>query len=216
MLDIETKGTSKRAVVLSVGAVAFTDYGFLNEYPKTEPAVFYGQVPWDDPTQSDRVVDDATMQWWDGQYEAKRILQAPDSAQRKWVYPDLRSLLLALSEFVVAEKNDAGRIISKGIDFDVGILSEAYYEHKLPVPWKFWHTRCMRGWMDACVAFGLSPHLAMGIYGGNPGLKHHAADDAVWQTMIYVRYNHQIWRERHKNAQTQLDLDGGPNLMAAP
>lgn len=215
-VDIETKSIDKNSFIISIGAVAFDDDGFLSDYEKTNPEAFYGQVPWDDPTQSDRAVDQGTLEWWSNQREALQILQSPNDQQRMWLYPGIRELLEAFAAFVKMHKTAGGRLICKGVDFDVAILSQAMRRYGVEEGWKYNHTRCMRGWLDACYAVGISPHLHMGIQGGNPGIKHHAADDAIWQTMIYVRYNHALWKLQHKTAQQGLLFDGGPVMMTAP
>ena len=218
MFDIETKGTGVNSFILSIGAVAFDDDGFLSGYDKTNPVAWYGQVPWNDPSQSERDVDPETMTWWDSQREPLQILQTPDSAQAEWVYPGIEDLLEAFSAFVKAHKTSGGRMICKGSDFDIAIVRSAMRYFRVEPSWKYNHTRCMRGWLDACYAVGISPHLHLGFQGGNPGIKHHAADDAIWQTMLYVRYNHKLWQVAHKSAQQSLPLDttNGPGLMAAP
>src|SRR6266404_4815103 len=175
MIDMETKGTGVNSFILSIGAVAFDDDGFLNEYEKTEPVAFYGQVPWDDPSQVERETDQATLEWWSQQGEPMKILQSPNAEQAEWVYPGIEELLTAFAEFVKLHKNDAGRLISKGTDFDIAILRSAMRAFNVGLPWKYNHTRCMRGWMDACTSAGISKHLHMGFHGGNPGIKHHAA-----------------------------------------
>lgn len=211
-VDIETKGTNKDSFVLSIGAVGFDDDGFLNTYEKTRPEVFYGQVPWNDITQLERVVDPGTLDWWTQQGPALQCLQSPDERQRQWCYPGLQEALESFNTFVTEQKTQGGRIICKGVDFDVAILSQAMAFFGITPAWKYNHTRCMRGWLDACYAVGLSQYLANGIAGGNPGIKHHAADDAIWQTMVYVRYNHELWKIRHKGAQQTLftEADGRP------
>jgi hypothetical protein len=215
-VDIETKSTDKNAFILAIGAVAFDDDGFLNAYEKTNPVAFYGQVPWDDPTQSDRAVSQDTLAWWAQQGEALQVLQRPLPHQAEWCYPGIVELLEGFAQFVQSQKTAGGRIVCKGVDFDVAILSQAMRHYNVPEPWKYNHTRCMRGWMDAAVAAGISPHLHMGIHGGNPGIKHHAADDAIWQTMIYVRYNHELWKIKHKSAQTGLFDAPVPTGAAQP
>jgi hypothetical protein len=208
VFDIETKGTSVNSFILSIGAVSILDDGFLNDYEKTEPVAFYGQVPWDDPTQAERTIDSATLDWWAHQGQALQILQSPRDAQTEWVYPCITPLLEAFSAFVKEQMTNGGRLICKGSDFDVAIVRSAMEAFSVEPSWKYNHTRCLRGFMDACYAVGCSKFLSQGIQGGNPGIKHHAADDAIWQAMVYVRYNHELWKIANKSAQRDLFTDG--------
>lgn len=216
MVDIETLSTNKRALIQSIGAVALDDDGFLKDYEKVNPAVFYGQVPWRDmgQLQIGRHIDHDTQQWWSTQGAALQVLQNPDMQQQQFVYPGLRELLGAFAEFVGAELKLGGKMMSKGIDFDLAIVESAYTDLGLKMPWKYNQTRCMRGYTDAAVAAGISQHLHMGVFGGNV-MAHHAAEDAIFQTKVYIRYAHELWKIRHKGAQQGL-FDGGPTLEAAP
>lgn len=205
MVDIETLGTNKRSVIQSIGAVAFDDDGFLNDYEKIRPTVWYGQVPWRDPSQINlgRIVDSGTLEWWDQQGKALQILRNPQYQELQWVYPGLAPMLTEFSRFVKAEMHDGGKMLSKGIDFDLAIIETGFTDLGLPLPWRYNQTRCLRGFTDAAVAAGISQHIHMGVFGGN-AMKHHAAEDAIFQTKVYLRYNHELWKIRHKSAQVDL------------
>lgn len=217
MVDIETKGTSVNSFILAIGAVSILDDGFLNEYEKTDPVTFYGQVPWNDPTQTERVVDAGTMDWWEKQGQALQILRSPDEAQQLWVYPCITPLLEAFSAFCREQITMGGKLMCQGTDFDIAILRSAMDAYGVEQGWRYNQTRCLRGFLDACYAVGCSRHLDQGIQGGNPGIKHHAADDAIWQAMIYTRYNHELWKIANKSAQKELFSDGlfAPRVAAA-
>lgn len=212
MIDLETKATSKRPVILSIGAVGFDDDGFLNSYDKARPTVFYAQLPWKDDSQAGRDVDPSTMEWWQNTAgrTALQILKHPSPQQAQWIYPGLKDALIALAEFIRAEKNEAGRVITKGIDFDLAILEQAYYEYKMELPWKYWHSRCLRAWFEALHLFGVSPAIATGMKGQHSGIAHHAADDAILQTKTYICYNHTAWKIMSKTAQRGFDFDAEP------
>jgi hypothetical protein len=215
MVDLETKSTSVNAFILSIGAVSILDDGFLSGYDLAEPVTFYGQVPWNDPTQAERSVDASTLDWWSHQGQSLTILQSPNEQQREWVYPCIKPLLEGFSAFCREQIAGGGKLMSKGTDFDIAILRSAMDEYDVEQGWHYNKTRCMRGFLDAAYAAGASRHLDQGIYGGNPGIKHHAADDAIWQAMIYVRYHHELWKIMHKSAQKDLFTDGVMPTRAA-
>ena len=208
-IDIETKGTDKNSFVLAIGACAFDDSGFNKNIDKCKVAVFYGQVPWDDPAQAERVVDASTLQCWDGQAEARRLLQSPNSQEIVYQYKGLVPLLEAYLMFVREERSKDGKIIAQGTDFDCAILDQAikYFDLEVSKSWKFWDHQCLRAFADAAHRAGVSQIRATIPVGDKKKfVKHHAADDAMQQAAKYQAYSHELWKLSQRTAQKGLEF----------
>lgn len=216
MTDIETKGTDPNSFILSIGAVAFDDNGFLRTYEKTRPEVFYGQVDWNDPTQEGRVIDSSTLDWWETQHKAKRILQNPIGHEEgRFVYPaGLKHLLTEFNAFVKAERAMGGFIIARPATFDLVIIKQAMKFFGITPSWTFRNERCMTGVMEAAWRAGVSRTWSVPVPSHTEHLAHHAGDDAIWQTALWVFYNHALWKLGTKNAQQTIFDE--PQPLAAP
>jgi exodeoxyribonuclease VIII len=148
MVDIETLDTNLSAVILSIGAVTMH---------REDQQTFYGEYNPD--TQSGRTQSQSTLAWW-----AQQTIQQPKG---------VINLYTGLEEFSYwLHSLRAEPIIwCKGTDFDTVILSNAYQQYKLPVPWKYNNVRDMRTLKK------LHPQLN---YLTNP-VPHHALQDAINQ-----------------------------------
>lgn len=129
-LDLETLGTRAGSVIVSIGAVAFAKgAGIQSE--------FYAVPSIKDQLDRGMSIDASTLQWWLRQSEEARAVfkepaQPPESA---------------LSDFTCWVEGLCGkeaRIWGNGSDFDNALLAAMYHAYEMPVPWKFWNSRCLR------------------------------------------------------------------------
>lgn len=167
MLDLETQDSSKTAVIISIGAVAFNpntgEFGerfSVNVDPETCLAVGL--------TRSD-----STMKWWSAQSQA---------AQDSWkVNPiSIQDALKSFSEFM--GRNGLKIVWGNGSDFDNVILGNAYDAAKMPLPWRYSNNRCFRTMKGE---FSVPEPTRMGTH-------HNGLDDAVhqakWLVEIYKKF----------------------------
>lgn len=115
MIDIETFDTIPTAVILSIGAVAMD----MESLSIIHAQVFYQEI---NKNQPNRTTSLATMDWWleRGNCPCKGTAHLPQALK------DLANWLPEDAE-----------IWCKGTDFDTQILSNAYVQHSLFVPWKY-------------------------------------------------------------------------------
>ena len=119
MADIESLDVIPTAVIISIGAVTISG---LSES-------FYLEV--DRHSQTTRTVSQATLTWWAMQSNM------PTGGS------SIISSLCAFSDWI----KSFGRepiIWCKGTDFDVAILTNAYKQYDIPVPWKYNNIRDCR------------------------------------------------------------------------
>lgn len=128
MLDLETLGNGNEAVILSIGAVKFTNKELLDRFhvaidPETCQA--FGLK-----------VDASTVMWWlDGDRQSAR------EALLEHTQIDLASALRGFAEWV---GNESTPIWGNGSTFDNVILRNAYQACGMEYPIKFWHDWCYR------------------------------------------------------------------------
>lgn len=169
MLDLETYAVSPRALVLSVGAVAFS-FNDAGLDQKSYRAVLDRR---EQAVRLKRDVDAATMRWWE-QQAPEALFNEPQVPVRQ-VLDELRGFV---AEHTVGEA--AVRPWSNGADFDLVILGTLYHEVELQRPWRYYQQRCFRTLM------GLFPReykYAVKHVPRNP-LKHDALADAEWQARV--------------------------------
>jgi exodeoxyribonuclease VIII len=163
MVDLETLGTVPGSVILSIGARAFdVDRGLLG------PG-FYRVVNTVSCEAIGLTRDRDTEWWWAKQHpEAKTVLthaMADDA-------PTIQEALTAFNAWMATVK---GRHVwGKGSDFDNALLAVAYRRCELPMPWKFWDSRCHR------TLVSLFPDIKEPK---RTGTYHNALDDATTQAM---------------------------------
>lgn len=160
MLDIETYGTTPDSVIRSIGCVAFSPQGIVDE--------FYRVLSED---QSGRVIQKETYNWWKSQPEEA---QAAFRVENK---ETLQEALLLLSEFISGASRGYSNTVSGvwgcGSDFDNVIVAHAYRQLGIDMPWKFWENRCYRTMKS------LAPKLKI----QRQGVFHNALDDAKSQAL---------------------------------
>ena len=127
MIDFETLGLRPDCVVLSVGLCAL---------PYQEPGstvTFYEEADW--TKQPHRVIDEATLAWWNTQ----PIGLMPNSSQLLSQVVDRldRQLNNLASDYELF-------IWANGTDFDIPILYNLYDTHGLKPVWKYSNVRDFR------------------------------------------------------------------------
>lgn len=160
MIDLETLGTHSDSVILSIGAVKFD----LNS-DRLDDQAFHAMISIDSCQAAGRTISEATLMWWFNQsLEAQTIFAGPKE-----------SLEAALEELTVWFDGDSRKVWSKGADFDLPMLCDAYHHFGWDAPWKFFNTRCVRTYQNLPCAKGISVANA---------LKHDALQDAIAQTRL--------------------------------
>jgi len=161
MFDCETLATTADAVILSVGAVKFD-----LESGQLDDAGFYAAISIEDSLAHGRRISESTLCWWLGQSkEAQAVFREPKQG--------LEEVLCNLVEWL---GHDRRRPWSNGADFDLPMLSHAFTQFRMDVPWQFWNARCVRTYRSLPAASSV------------PGFKndHNALRDAVNQA-VYVQ-----------------------------
>lgn len=131
MVDIETNGTERDSVILSIGAVAFhkTSYGktcgSFNVNVTKASCEYRGLTSYLD-----------TVEWWKGSDK-----KAAFDFISKNAY-DVRDVLRNFFEFIKGQDFDS--IWAKSPSFDLEIIKNAAEACNMKVPWKFWQERDVR------------------------------------------------------------------------
>lgn len=143
MIDLETLSTQHNAHILSVGACVFDSSGVY-------PEEFYHKI---DPTvaQAGRHVSKDTMAWWDKQDEVAR---EEAFSGRELLIDILTGLSRWIKQIELSHPMrdmETGKITypevflwSKGAQFDLCILNDAYGYRGIETPWNFWNEMCFR------------------------------------------------------------------------
>jgi exodeoxyribonuclease VIII len=155
MVDLETLGNSSNSVIISLGAVAFTDKGKILD-------MFYRRVDPQSCVNAGLAVDVSTVLWWMKQSDAARA----EFESKGDALPDV---LGAFTQWIP----DDACLWGNGATFDNVILTNAYKAVGRKTPWPFWGDRCFR------TVKALYPHIAPPPF---KGAKHNALSDAQHQT----------------------------------
>jgi len=166
MIDLETLSTEPNAAILSIAAKPF-----LHSEPRE---TFYMRL---DPLQYDAYspaysVCQDTINWWDKQHPAAR----------REVFGGTESILTAMTAFSFYCISLDAQIIpwSKGSDFDLPILANAFDQCNIPIPWKYDDHRCFRT-LDKLMSKNWPTEPFKGT-------KHSALDDAIHQAELAQKY----------------------------
>lgn len=126
MHDLETLSLKPNAVIVSLGAVIFTADGTLD--------TFYQPISIHQPG---RHMDHSTITWWMGQpLEAREVFFERDRGSLFTVLSMYRTFLL--------DNGIDGGVWANGPDFDNVVLTDAYQQNDITVPWKYSQSRCFR------------------------------------------------------------------------
>lgn len=167
MIDLETLGTQPGSVILSVGAVVFD--------PSKPPESCLGDelylvINRGSCEALNMEVNKETLGWWSKQSaEARKVLDEAEATDIT-----LRDALRRLSRFIP----EGAKIWSNGANFDQPLLDVAYTRAQLPLPWKYWNSRCYRT--------VLSMYPREKEVRPATVLAHNALEDAKWQAKHMV------------------------------
>ncbi len=168
MLDIETLSTDPHAVVLSIGAVAFSVQDGL------APIQFYGVASLDD--QSGRTINPDTVSWW-----MQQVRENPDAGD---VFDGPRepvsSVIERLTQFITRFLTPDGGVWANGPDFDCVILRTLYEELGIKLPWRHSQHRCVRTMKS------LARSLNMEVVVAENMCAHNALADAEYQARYII------------------------------
>lgn len=164
-IDLETMATKPGAAIVSIGAVLFDP-----RYGKISSNTFYEELDWEG---QGRLIDPGTAEWWGRQSPTAKT--ALDGLE------DLPETLTALAKWLPKDC----RVWGNGPLFDMGILENAYDQHNLEVPWKFWNVRCCRTIKD------LYESSRGGYDKKAGGTLHNALDDAKFE----AQYITEMWNK---------------------
>ena len=163
MVDIETLGTSKNSVILSIGAVQFSDKGVEKK--------FYVQVDPTSCTDWGLQIDARTVMWWlDQSDEARKALSSGKG----------EALDVALDMLIGAFKWKDATVWANGIDFDFTLLEEAMKATGRAAPWAYWSK------MDFRTVKNLAPRAIYDACKVDNTVKHNALADATAQAATLV------------------------------
>lgn len=168
MLDIETLGTNCNSVILSVAAIPFNiDSGEI----KRELS-FYEKIDIDSCLQAGLQVDGATIYWWLRNSDEAR-------AQIEEGKRPLSEALFMLSNWLDGIRKMSGsravQVWSNGLTFDVPILSNAYKNLYMSVPWDYHDTRDVRTYVS------IFPEIRKDVEEKRERVAHHPIDDCLLQ-----------------------------------
>lgn len=161
MLDLETLGTGRDAVILSIGAARFDPNGW-DVVDSFEVHI--------DPIQSQalgRTIDAGTVLWWMAQerQEARDVL-----LEHKDTWVDVMGALDAFAEWFGTESVP---VWGNSAAFDNEKLISLYQSINWVAPWEFRHDRCYRTMKN------MAPEVEL----ERVGTHHSAVGDAISQAM---------------------------------
>lgn len=184
MLDIETLGTHTGAIVLSIGAVKFSEKALASNESERLGDEFYAVMDIDSQVEKGRIRDDATVSWWQKQPIEARAA-AFDNPERE----DTADVLNRLYDFIAGDDLAFDSVVwGNGPDFDNVIVADLFrsFGYK-ELPWGFWNNRCFRTFKSEFRYICAAPPFE--------GVQHHALHDAKHQ----ARWLQQIKSKLNRN-----------------
>jgi hypothetical protein len=166
MLDLETLATSPDAVVLSIGATAFSVQDGI------APVQFYAVISLTE--QDERRIDPDTVNWWMNQCRANPDAGDVFEGPRESVVSALERLNVYINTF------GGGGVWANGPDFDCVILRTLYDELNIKCPWRHTQHRCFRTLRKLAQSLNLDVHVTENM------CMHNALADANWQALYTV------------------------------
>lgn len=163
-IDLETLDTQPGAVILSIGAVIFTQSGGISDE-------FYTVVNRASCDMLGMTTSARTLAWWEKQSpEARAVLsQANEGGEY------ITDALASLRKFIPSD----ARVWSNGANFDLPLLDVAYHRIGESVPWKYYNARCHRTIIAMCPT---ETQLRSATV-----CAHNALEDAKWQAQHLIK-----------------------------
>ena len=170
MLDIETAGRNRDALVIAIGAVEFDAYSGLMG-PGFE-VIFDAE----DAQRTGGVIDMSTIKWW--------MQQAP--AVQNQMFNGTLGVRQGLKDFLMWYKQiNPQRVWANGTTFDISILEDLFLRVDMRHPWHYRDVRDMRMCRDLKdSAYQNNVH---DIYLQNTS-QHDAVADAITQARVVQAY----------------------------
>lgn len=169
MLDLETLATTPRAVILSIGAVAF-DYLPGSSLPTLEHGVRI-VLDRDEQVRAGRVIDPGTVAWWCKQSHEAQAVMHEKGVPVGQALTELRDYVASCT---VGELDV--NVWGNGSDFDNVLLRSLYEDFRMQAPWRYHHSRCFR---TLKTTFDAEYRSAQALFANQ--LQHDALADAVYQ-----------------------------------
>lgn len=130
MIDLETLSTNSNASIISIGAVEF------DVESSSITSEFYEVIKPSDWSMDGFDVNGDTIAWW---------LNQSIEARKAIIESEKISLADALHKFTwYLHPYESFCVWGNGSDFDITILTHAYRQLSMDIPWKFYNTRCYR------------------------------------------------------------------------
>lgn len=168
MIDLETMATEPGAVVLSIGACFFDiETGEIND-------TFYMCLDIGEQKVDGRIVDPATLAWWDRQSKDARRVFTEDKFPVSHVLDEFTNYVLRTGS--MSKIHPWGN----GSSFDISIMESLYRMYGKKLPWQFWNVTDLRTFRRF-VADGIKVHKPIGT-------NHNALDDAINQANYVMKY----------------------------
>lgn len=139
MIDIETLGVRHDAAFISLGACYFDPINNIIDDQNT----FYRRIDWDSALQNGTITA-STIKWWMQQSEKERFEITKDGIA---VARALHDFDVWISNITCFRSNEA-KVWSKGSDFDIVILRNAYNNIEKTIPWRYNNARDVRTIFD--------------------------------------------------------------------
>lgn len=167
MFDIETLDTKPTAIVLSIGAVLFTEEGIKEK--------FYINLSMKEQLEKGRSLSESTFYWWMNQS------QEASSALTKDVFAVRAGLgqLMHWMKHTCQIDMKYVKVWGNGATFDNVIMRDLLtsYGYSEEFLWRFYNDRCFRTYV-----------AENGIEKIKPTVAHNALDDAQAQAQTLIRY----------------------------
>lgn len=165
MIDFETLSTMPNAAVLSLGAVAFTSDGLIENE-------FYTNIDSSSCRELGLHTSQATVDWWS---------QQSDEAKAALLVEPVRNLYDAMVEFSKWVKEvKAETLWGNGADFDNPIMKSCFNALDADMPFSPWSGRCYRT---------IKNIPGMPKMSARSGTHHNALHDARSQAMHLIEMN---------------------------
>ncbi len=167
MIDIESLNITTDSIILSLAAVTFLRGGAIEDYKDELLLVLNTE-------QEGRTFSHSTLIDF-------HLLTVPNHAQAYLNSPTvmLPDALTQLQEFIQTRTNKDSRIWANGCCFDVGILENAFDQHGVSAPWKFFQVRDLRTIIDVFDAKDLKRQMQEEV-----GDLHNPLSDCIWQLRL--------------------------------
>jgi hypothetical protein len=195
MIDIETLGTGRDAVILSMAAVKF------DKKEVYEEAGLYLKLNWQDQLNNGGTVTENTIRFWfDMVYKDNNMY---NTLNKNSIISPNRAIMALSTWFQenITDKN-ACCVWANGPSFDLSLIGDLYRRFgETSLPWPFWTERCVR---TAKMMNGVDT-----IKRPKESTPHHAFEDAVYQAKIVRKFLISCGAKNNsEDAQTpQQDLD---------